>query len=88
MEKRVDRADYPWWVKIGLFGVENRTGQWFFVWLSILFGVACIAYGFQDSRFFYGAFFLLSALMYWLTIRWVDRYGSWSKPESLEEEVW
>lgn len=78
MAERFDRADYPWWAKVSLFGVSSRRGQWFFVGLSIVSAVACGVYGFWDPRFFAcSVVFLLSALMYWLTIRWVDRYGSW-----------
>jgi hypothetical protein len=79
MSNRVERADYPWWVKVSLAGVESRSGQWFFVILSILFAIACSIYGFWNPRFFYGIAFLLSALMYWLTIRWVDQHGTWPK---------
>jgi hypothetical protein len=78
MAGRVDRADYPWWVKVSLVGVPGRAGQWFFVGLSIAAAVACVVYGFWDPRFFGGVLFLFSALMYWLTIRWIDRYGSWA----------
>jgi hypothetical protein len=75
---RVARGNYPWWVKLSLWGVPGgRAGQWFFVGLSVACAVACVVYGFWDDRFFIGVLFLLSALMYWLTIRWIDRHGSW-----------
>jgi hypothetical protein len=78
MARSVSRADYPWWVKLSLWGVPGgRSGQWFFVGLSVAFAVACVIYGFWDRRFFLGMLFLLSAMMYWLTIRWIDRHGSW-----------
>jgi hypothetical protein len=78
MTQRVDRANYPWWVKLSLLGVPSRSGQWFFVGLSIAAAVGCVIYGFWDPKFFLGVGFLLAALTYWLTIRWVDRYGSWA----------
>ncbi len=77
MAERVARAHYPWWVKLSMWGVPRRGGLWAFVWLSVALAVGCVAYGFQDARFFPGALFLFAALMYWLAIRWVDRYGSW-----------
>ena len=78
MADRIDRDDYPWWVKLSLWGVPGgRAGQWFFVGLSIACALVGILLGFWDLRFFLGGLFLLSALMYWLTIRWVDRHGSW-----------
>jgi hypothetical protein len=71
------REEYPWWVKVSLWGLPNRAAVRVFVWLSVLAAVACGVYGFWDGRFFVGLLFLLAALMYWLSIRWVDRNGSW-----------
>ncbi len=77
----VPRRDYPWWVKLSMWGVPGRAGLWAFVALSLLCAAACVAYGFWDERFFAGGLFILSALPYWLTIRWVDRHGSWAAPD-------
>ncbi len=77
MEPRKTRDEFPFWVKVGLLGVPGRTGVWFFFWLSIVFAVGFIAYGFWDPRFFIGFLWFFAALMYWLTIRWVDKYGVW-----------
>jgi hypothetical protein len=78
MAKRVARSDFPLWVKLSIWGVPGRAGLWAFVALSIAAAAACVVYGFWDPRFFFGAGFLLSALMYWLSIRWIDRHGSWA----------
>jgi hypothetical protein len=78
MSDRVQPDDYPWWVKLSMWGVPGRGGLWIFVFVSIVAATACVVYGFWDRRFFYGVAFLLSALMYWLSIRWVDQHGSWS----------
>jgi hypothetical protein len=66
-------------VKLSLLGVPGRKGLWAFVLLSLAAAVACLIYGFQDSRSFYatGAF-VGAAFLYWSAIRWVDRHGSWS----------
>jgi hypothetical protein len=77
MNGRVPREEYPWWVKLSLWGVPNRAAAWVFVWLSVLLAVAFVAYGFWDSRYFVGLLFLLAALWYWLALRWVDHNGSW-----------
>jgi hypothetical protein len=77
-EERVPRSRYPWWVKLSLWGVPGRGGVWAFVWLSIALALGCLVYGFWDRRFFLGVGFLFAALMYWLSIRWVDRHGSWA----------
>lgn len=77
MSSKVPRAEYPLWVKIGMWGVPGRTGLWAFVALSVALALGCVVYGFWNPRYFVGALFLVAALMYWLTIRWVDGYGSW-----------
>ena len=77
MAERVPKSDYPWWVKLGIWGVPGRTGLWAFVALSVALAIGCVVYGFWDHRFFFGVAFLLSALMYWLSIRWIDQHGSW-----------
>jgi hypothetical protein len=85
MTGRVPREQYPWWVKFTLLGVPGRRGQWFSVWLSLASAVACIAYGILNPGSRLGFFvlvvggvgFTLAAAMYWLTIRWIDRHGTW-----------
>jgi hypothetical protein len=86
MHDPVPRERYPWWVKFSLIGVSGRGGQWIFVWLSLASAVACIAYGLLNLDRTLGTFVLfiggigfpLAAAMYWLTIRWIDRHGTWS----------
>lgn len=77
----VPREQYPWWVKVGLWGLPNRATVWAFVWLSVLAAVGCVIYAVlaQATRLYAGVLFLFAALMYYLAIRWVDRYGSWER---------
>ena len=78
IEGRVPRANYPWWVKVSQWGVPGRGGLWACVAIALLAAVASILYGFRDPRFFgVGAAAVLVALPYWLSIRWIDRNGSW-----------
>ncbi|MCE9567121.1 MAG: hypothetical protein K8U57_34395 [Planctomycetes bacterium] len=49
--------------------------------LSVVAAIGCVVYGFWDERYFFGIGFLLAALMYWESIRWVDRNGSWGDDE-------
>lgn len=77
MADRVRREDYPLWVKIAILGVPGRGGMWAFVVLSLILAAACVACGFLDPVFFFGALFIVSALWYLLAIRWVDAHGSW-----------
>jgi hypothetical protein len=41
-------------------------------------GLASVAYGVVNRRFFGGGAFLFAALWYYLSIRWVDQRGTWS----------
>jgi hypothetical protein len=73
-----NRGDWPVRVRVGLWGVPNRTASWAFVWLCAAIALGAVAYGyFADRRFPGGAFLLLAALWYFLSIRWVDRHGGW-----------
>jgi hypothetical protein len=78
MPDPVSQKDYPWWVKVSMWGVPGRAGLWAFVALSVALALASVAYGFRDGRFFIvGVAFLVAALLYWLSIRWIDQHGSW-----------
>ncbi len=74
----VDRSKWPVMVRIGLWGLPNRGAAWLFFGLSIALTVAGLLYGFVDQRFFIGAIFILAALWYYLSIRWVDKHSNWS----------
>jgi hypothetical protein len=90
MSEHVPRSDYPWWVKLSMWGVSGRSGLWVFFALSVAAAVSCVVYGFfLDPRFFFGVAFLFSALMYLLSIRWVDRHGSWDEDtSSINSDEW
>lgn len=89
MPGHVPRSKYPWWVKLSMWGVPNRSGLWVFFTASLAAAVGCVLYGaLEDARFYLGIAFLFSALMYWLSIRWVDKYGSWDEhalPENSDD---
>lgn len=73
------RSGWPWWVRFGAFGISGRRGLWAFFILSLASAVGFFGYGFWDARSFAVAVASLwSALMYWLTLRWIDRHGSWT----------
>lgn len=67
----------PWWVNFGLAGAPTRRLAWACFWISLALAAFCIVYGFRNPLFWPGGLLLLSALGYWLAIRWVDRHGSW-----------
>lgn len=90
MNRPVPKSHYPWWVKVSLWGLPGRAWVWAFVWLSVALAVGCVGYALAapDPRFLGGAGFLFAALMYWLSIRWVDRHGSWTGDEPADEDDW
>lgn len=73
------RADYPWWVKVSIFGVPGRGGLWACVAISLVLSLGCLIYGFRDPLYFFGVLFALAAVPYWLSIRWIDAHGSWGE---------
>ena len=65
-------------MKVSLWGVPGRAGLWAYVAIALVAAVASILYGFRDARFFgVGAAAVAAALPYWLSIRWIDKNGSW-----------
>lgn len=42
MADRVPRAEYPWWVKLRLWGVPGRAGLWMYFGLSVAAAVGCV----------------------------------------------
>jgi signal peptidase I len=81
--EQVDRRQWPAWVRIGLWGVPNRTTAWAFFWFCLAVGIACIAFGFVDRRFFGGGALFLAALWYYASIHWVDQRGALSAMPSV-----
>ena len=74
----MERSQYPWWVKVSMTGVPGRTGLWGFVVVCLLLGVGGVYLSLGDPQFWpVSVLAFAAAIPYWLTIRWVDRYGSW-----------
>lgn len=80
MTNPVPPSEYPWWVKVSIWGVPGRKGLWAFVAISLLGGLILTTCGFWNAEFFrLGPAVTLAAIPYWLSIRWIDRYGSWER---------
>jgi hypothetical protein len=79
MEKNEQRIRRPLWVRVGLWGLRNRTFAWVFFWLSMGVAVAFTAYGLVDAPFL-GAGLGVFAVAWWYyaSIRWVDEHEGWS----------
>jgi len=81
MAGRVPYEKYPWWVKVSLWGLPGRAYVLAFAWLSILLSAGTCAYLIRAGhpQWSVGLLFLGAALLYWLSVRWVDRHGSWER---------
>jgi len=78
MTAPLDRSNYPFWVKLSLWGLSSRAAVWFFVWLCVALAAGAFVYGFTDRRGFWVApLALAAAVPYRLAIRWIDRHGEW-----------
>ena len=74
-----DRAMWPAWVRLGLWGLPNRASAWLFVWLSLACAAAAIPAGFLlHPVCFVGVLMIFAALWYYLSIRWVDQNSRWN----------
>jgi hypothetical protein len=77
------KDQWPAWVKVGVLGSTSRTMMWFWTVASLIFGGAIVVFGLLQNEMtlvVLGAIGGLGAAgMYWLTIRWVDRNGSWDE---------
>jgi hypothetical protein len=81
MGEPVPREKYPVWVKVILWGLPGRGYAVACAWFSLLLAVGWYAYLFWAGHrvWSFGLLFLAAALLYWLSVRWVDRHGSWER---------
>ena len=83
--ERVPADRHPWWVKFCTWIGHSRRAQWIYVALSAVSAAGCFgAIALLNLRTstaiilsVSGIGFLISVVWYWLTIRWIDRYGTW-----------
>lgn len=77
----VDRSDWPWLVRIGLWSVHSAAMAWFYLCLSLVIAVVCGVLGAViDPIAYAGVPMVLAALWYFVSIQWVNRHGQWGKP--------
>ena len=85
MEQRVPPDRYPWWVKYGRLGARSRASQVFWTVACLIAGIGFIAVALLVNLSIAWSVFsivsaivlLVSAVLYWTVIRWVDRNGTW-----------
>ena len=85
MTERVPPERYPWWVRLSLLGAQSRISQWFWVGASLLATVILFVFaagetGIVRALFAFAALWgLVAAGLYYFTIRWMDRHGTWPR---------
>ena len=67
------RSEWPWWVRISLFGVSTRKAAMIWGIASLLIGIAAAFY-FQKVIWL---FFSLGLIFYAVPARWVDKNSRW-----------
>lgn len=77
--KMKNTEGFPLYVKIGLLAIYSKRTALFYFWLSIALSVVSAVLGVFNRIYFWGLGFLISALWYWLCIRWVDKNSKWDK---------
>ena len=74
----VDRHEWPLMVRVGLWGIHSRGVAWSWFVLSLAVAIGGVVYGFVNPIGNLAGLMAFAALGYLFSIRWVDRYGSWS----------
>jgi hypothetical protein len=94
MENRMNWADRPLWVRVGLFAVPSRRAAMLWMQGSLAFtmlaliailtvpvSVNGVAIGLGARAFIASLttpFMLIAPLWYWLAIRWTDEHEGWA----------
>src|SRR5205814_9732877 len=79
MYGRVEREEYPRWVRVALFGLHDRAVAVVAAAAPVLVAALSAAYAARtgDARWYAGLLALAAAVACGLGIRWVDRNGRW-----------
>jgi bacteriorhodopsin len=81
--ERVPPERYPRWVRFSLLGASNRASQWFWVVASVVAGAMLLIFARNDPGpgkivyLFAGLWGFGAAGLYFATIRWMDKHGTW-----------
>jgi hypothetical protein len=80
----VERRRRPWWVRISLWGLSSRSSTWACAWFCLALAIVSVAYAAMsaDRRFLLGGIMAFGTIGYTLSIRWVDRHGTWVSERS------
>ncbi|MFO0937279.1 MAG: hypothetical protein U0798_12275 [Gemmataceae bacterium] len=83
---KTDRREWPYFVRLSLFGVPSRRAAWFYFWLCVgiaVIGTAVGVFGMlfgvpRLSIFTISSIATLGAYPYYYSIRWVDLNSTWN----------
>jgi hypothetical protein len=85
LDERVPPDRYPWWVKFSRLGSRSRSSQKFWVAASVGAALLCFWLALDETGLFRamlalaGVWGFIAAGLYYGTIRWIDRHGSWDE---------
>ncbi len=72
-QKRRRHGERPFWVRLGLWGLNSRNSVEAFLVFCLLLTIGLMC--FRRWPFALGT--LLAAAWYWLVMRWVDDHENW-----------
>lgn len=79
----------PLWVFLAFSNIETRKGAMILIWSSLVFNLYCIPWAnyfngnewvaklFLIDDWSWFAMMLPMTAWYWLSLRWIDKNGSW-----------
>lgn len=70
---------FPLFVKIGLIGIYSKKVALIYFWICIALAIICGILGFFNKKYLFGIAFILSAIWYYASIKWVDKNSEWEK---------
>jgi hypothetical protein len=90
VQETSERPDLPLWVKVGLYGFRSRASLWRWLWLSSAVALAGVVWGFWFPLSFAFGVYALPPLLFWASLRWVDRNGvcPWKLAPQERREAW
>ena len=72
-----DRSTWPFWVRLLLTEVPNRNSACAYLRVCFAIAIGGVLCSFIEPAALAGSLMVLPALPLYLSIRWVDRNGTW-----------
>jgi hypothetical protein len=78
-QRKEHRGDWPFFVRLGLWGISTRATACKFVLLSLLTTFTFLVAGLFHPIFLIGLICFFPTYWYIYAIRWVDEFGNWDR---------